>query len=339
MRHTKRNLAMQPNSASIGSALGVDFARFGLRVPGASTPEGFQAGFEAQRQQQDKTKKADRFVRKWLQLRYNALKRDRVFDPAVTPALLRKLDIDFCPVTFETLTHGQKSPTDWSIDRIQNDGAYAPGNLCVLSTKANLSKGNLSFDEIWSIAQERRDYRGLNRHEWMRLASACYGAWAAVHGDSLVIPMVSPNFKQSFQAPSHLAQRFISTALYVSKSGIPLPNDDGMAQAFFWEWLEPECENQATRRFGAVLSAFEAAIATVGWFDAWAAPDVHSAFCEWWGATREAGEPVTRLLVASESFYDIDGFDVMGEIISLWRRESGGYIRPITLSAGSVEGN
>jgi hypothetical protein len=330
---------MPPSTADLARALGADFARFGLRAPLSSIPEEFQGGYEAQLQQQNKTKKADRFVRKWLQLRYNALKRGRVLDDAVTPALLRKLDIDFCPVTFETLTHGQKSPNDWSIDRIMNDGAYAPGNLCILSTKANLAKGNLSFEEIWSIAQQRSESRGLSSQEWMRLASSCYGAWAAINGDTLVVPMVSPHFKQSFQAPSHLAQRFISSAFYVRKTGEVLPKDDGMAEVCLMGWLEPESTSCATPLFDVLLNRFETAVAAKGWHDAWADSDVHHAFCRWWQATRDVGEPITRLLVACESFYSIDGFDAMTEIIRRWRRDSAGYLADTALSESSIVGN
>jgi len=50
------------------------------------------------------------------------------------------------------LTRDTKTSTDWSADRINNNGAYAPGNIVVLSAKANRAKGNKTFDDIWTLA-------------------------------------------------------------------------------------------------------------------------------------------------------------------------------------------
>src|SRR6188474_138771 len=53
-----------------------------------------------------RTLRADRFVRKWLQLRLHAWQRGRAFDEGgVNPTFLRQIDVPVCPITREVLTH------------------------------------------------------------------------------------------------------------------------------------------------------------------------------------------------------------------------------------------
>ena len=56
-------------------------------------------------------------------------------------AHLHRIDVPVCPVSLVTLTHGERADTDWSIDRLNNNGAYAIGNLAVMSRGANTAKG------------------------------------------------------------------------------------------------------------------------------------------------------------------------------------------------------
>lgn len=164
----------------VGFDIGWDYACHGLLLPTQVQelhPE-IVSGFNAARERSIKPKPQDRFVRKWLLLRTNAWRRCRIFDESVTVAFLKDIDATHCPITGLKLTHGTGENTDWSIDRINNDAAYAAGNLVVVSAKANLAKGNYDFDQMADFAYDEQvdiplDYDGkplLTRDEWSRWA-------------------------------------------------------------------------------------------------------------------------------------------------------------------------
>ena len=117
----------------------------------------------------------DRFVRKWLLLRYNACLRGRLVNEDVTPAYLQSIDVVRCPVTLERLTHATGGDSDWSVDRLNNDGGYAPGNLAVMSTRANRAKGTKGFADVSTRAALETVSEGLSAAEWSRLASLMLG--------------------------------------------------------------------------------------------------------------------------------------------------------------------
>ena len=134
------------------------------------------------------TKKPDRYERKWLLLRTNAWRRQRVVSEDVTPEYLRRIDSAYCPILDIELTHGTMSGSDWSIDRVNNDGAYARGNLAVLSAAVNEAKGSLSFDEVLDRALSTQSSDGLTPVQWLKLASLM-GAPCHKTGDPVpVIP-------------------------------------------------------------------------------------------------------------------------------------------------------
>ncbi len=154
--------------------LGEDYAKWERGMPEHAHPafcEGYAVG-----QGKHKAKNPDRFVRKWLQIRFNALKRKRVVDKTVTAEFLKEIDVPVCPVTLINLTYAEQTESDWSIDRVNNDGAYAPENLIVLSTKANKKKGNKTYDDVCGLAMKVAASDGLEPSEWYRLAMLMQGA-------------------------------------------------------------------------------------------------------------------------------------------------------------------
>lgn len=163
----------------IGFDIGWDYARFGRkvehRVQIPSVTRGFYAGSHHFKVPQHC---ADRFVAKWLQLRLSAFRRGRVVAGTVTPDYLRIIDSDHCPVTLGLLTHSTLMDTDWSVDRINNDGCYAAGNLMVISVRANRAKGRKSFSDVkmLSSGDATEAIEGLSRREWARLACLMHGA-------------------------------------------------------------------------------------------------------------------------------------------------------------------
>jgi len=131
----------------------------------------------------------NRYVRKLLKLRLNAWLRSRQFNASVNEDFLRQIDVKYCPVTLELLTHGAMQPTDWSVDRINNRGGYGVSNLAIMSTRANVAKANYSYNKIHGFAHnpdanipeelyqdDGNSLVPLTRVEWARMAVICsYG--------------------------------------------------------------------------------------------------------------------------------------------------------------------
>jgi hypothetical protein len=134
----------------IGFEVGWDHAEYGVMVPETlytgTLADGHRAGM--QHRGRAKPKEADRYIRKWLQLRRNAWRRERIFDDGVTPQFLRLIDVPYCPITREKLTYSTGEDSDWSVDRLVNDGGYVRGNLVVMSTRANKAKDTLTTKDI-----------------------------------------------------------------------------------------------------------------------------------------------------------------------------------------------
>lgn len=55
-----------------------------------------------------------------------------------------------CPITLAPLKKGEGkvSPTSPTLDRIDNSRGYIPGNVAVISNRANSNKGDLTLEEI-----------------------------------------------------------------------------------------------------------------------------------------------------------------------------------------------
>ena len=135
-----------------------------------------------------KTPEALRWRTKWMSLRVSALKRNRIVTKEVTSEYLLRINVDRCPVTRAMLTHRTGLPTDASIERMNNQGGYAIGNLCVISVLANKAKGGLSFQNVLKTALSLApgaEYKGLNQHQWGRLA--CLSSYVAGPEDGPVV--------------------------------------------------------------------------------------------------------------------------------------------------------
>lgn len=137
----------------IGFELGWDHASHGVQVPPDCNTDTVKDGYNAGLLQMGRSKPKEaptRYVRKWLQLRRNAWKRKRCFDESITHKYLDVIDVVYCPITRERLTHSTGTDTDWSVDRLNNDGGYVPGNLVVMSVRANKAKDQLSLDDVYA---------------------------------------------------------------------------------------------------------------------------------------------------------------------------------------------
>ena len=149
--------------------LGDDYASYGLKLPQPARNEGYRAreslpeGSRAGLARVGRPHAADRFVRKWLQRRHHALSRGRAVSDEVTVDLLRDLDVSVCPVTLATLTHREQKSSDWSVDRLNNDGAYAKGNFAIMRTHATGAKGAKSMTEVHELSEGESADPGASR--------------------------------------------------------------------------------------------------------------------------------------------------------------------------------
>lgn len=157
--------------------VGWDYASYGLTLPEDVDDPALKTGFREGRERFRKpVGPHDRFIRKWLLLRLNAVKRGRQFDAEVTPDFLRSIATSVCPITRETLTYGTLTDTDWSIDRLINDGAYARKNLAMMSVRANSAKDKKTIEEIVDQCRAEDECDPLLKPiEWRRLYSLCSG--------------------------------------------------------------------------------------------------------------------------------------------------------------------
>lgn len=152
--------------------LGWDYATFGINVP-EDASKSFCDGYRAFRHGESKTtRKPDKFVRKWLLIRFGALSRGKQFSLDITPEYIEKITptSNRCPVTDLPFTFGTGDSTDWSVDRANNDRGYIRGNILIMSQAANAAKGNKSLDAIKSLAGHDESTEGLTASQWDKMA-------------------------------------------------------------------------------------------------------------------------------------------------------------------------
>jgi hypothetical protein len=158
-------------NVEVGRTIGYDYAVIGLPPP-FDAPLAVMEGYRtAQHKKITKAKDIDFFTRRWLRMRYSAWRRNRLFDPSVTPAYLSSIYRSMCPILRVTMTHGTGSDTDASLDRVYNNSAYTPGNLVFMSAQANKAKANRTLLELADIAVSGCTFEGLTTAHWRRLAS------------------------------------------------------------------------------------------------------------------------------------------------------------------------
>lgn len=279
-------------------------------------PPSVAEGFEQARARGLKRQAPDRFERKWLQLRMGALERGRVVAPDVTPALLREIDVAHCPVTRVALTHGERLDSDWSIDRLNNEGAYARNNLAVMSTRANRAKGALDYEAVHGRAQRHGATDGLSPLEWLRLAALMLGpCFVARPGQAPAIPLAAPMPTRTARPAIQMVQHVLTTL------ALPAAGKNALIKHF-----RPACADEASRvRFALLAEAVHQGMKGLVYrHDVWLKPGVMAALLRWretmtdraWGV---AGEVARRLTGSSL---------VPGRRLESWRIEARGYMQP-----------
>ncbi len=275
-----------------GRALGHDFYKLSLIAPHASWPAVVREGFEAAAHTMQRRQRSDRYMAKWLQLRLSAWRRGRRVADDVTPALLRDIDVLRCPITRQPLTHGSLQDTDWSVDRLNNDAAYAASNLAVMSVKANRAKGALGFQQVYVRSQLAHDSDGLRPAEWLRLAVLMLGpAYATQAHAAPILPLCAPLPCRSVRLATQQVQRLLTVngARHADKNRLIRT----LAQA---------CTSEIARErllfLGEVVhEGLKRIAASEECWDVWLQPAVLQALMRW----HDALDPSSRARVAALS--------------------------------------
>lgn len=230
---------------SIAFRIGEDLAFYNLRLPENASPA-MRQGYEHERKRSEHA--PNRFVRKWLQIRINAWRRNRYVDPEVTPEVLQEIDTPVCPVSGIELTHGTGMPTDWSVDRLNNNADYVRDNLAVLSTRVNTAKGCDDLYTMVARAEGRLPAEELCPREWARLATLC--AAMDTSGEILVrpVPLLA---NVCLRWPDY----WWGLALFLT-----LTNESARQRRFYFEYLLtsdlPAAGLACQRRFQEMLADF-----------------------------------------------------------------------------------
>lgn len=162
-------------------ALGRDYARYHLKIYKGIHPVFERAGKDYIRElnrglHPRQPEKLSPFARKLLYLRHNALRRRLIVSPMLTSSYLQSIFTAICPVSLKPLI-ATGSNTNWSVDRLVNEGAYAPGNIIFLEKRINCAKSSRSFSEVLDIAQRNEVVDGVTPAEWQRLATLMLGPY------------------------------------------------------------------------------------------------------------------------------------------------------------------
>ena len=166
----------------IAFELGYDTAMHGQCVP-EDAPGFFCDGYRTGRRQYPHPQRTNRYILKWLQIRMNALRRGKRVDEQITPEFIAQIDVEQCPVTLEPLTHSTGTDSDWSIDRCNNLCGYVPGNLVIMSTRANAAKSDLTFAQVIVNGKSTQPTEGLSQEDWQRMASVIAPAERLADGE------------------------------------------------------------------------------------------------------------------------------------------------------------
>lgn len=300
-------------TAEIGHKLGWDLAHYGWEPKEdaeVDVIEGHKAGkahFGSRR------KTPDRFERKWLQLRQSAIRRGRVVDESVAPEFIASIDHPICPVTLVEMTHSTRQDTDWSVDRVNNEGAYSDGNLVVMSVRANRAKGSKTYQAVESILSGQSEDLSLGKEEWARLRCIMLGACNAKSGEEFTIPLLTriPNrcTRPSYFQLQHIALLMAASDADTRNAAIRSLN------ACHHDKGAKEHLKQAVRRLKTVMNAVNYK------YDACMDESFQKLLRSWESALPKDHRPGYKLILQSMA----GGAGLSPKTVRSWSLDSGGY--------------
>ncbi len=167
-----------PGEDRTGFQIGWDHAHHGLVPPaelllqGCPLEQGWRAGKAVFGR---RTLTSTRHTRQWLALRIRGWRQGIAFEgQQLTPNYLAQLDSRRCPVLRMPLGAPAGQPQAAVLERLNQQGAYAAGNLAQMSQAASDVHQAVGIDEALRRAQASRlvgePVHGLDAADWQRLA-------------------------------------------------------------------------------------------------------------------------------------------------------------------------
>ncbi len=282
------------NIDETGRSIGFNFARLGLPVPESATPalhEGYREG--KQRFPRRAMLTDVDYERKVHQLQYSAYCRGRAVDSCVSVQLIKNIEVPVCPVCLVELTRGTLTGSDWSIDRANNDGAYAAGNLVMMSTHANRAKGSLSLDDVLARSGKTdREVDGLTEKQWSRLASLMYGPCGLETKHAFLVRQTARLPAKLIRASVQDCQDLIALAM----------SDLKLRRAAVKGYHRYAGVGSGVRYERLIEKAAELARQLTHKHDIWFDDGLFEAFCGWLSSHGD-GEPLMRMLAVTRNLY------------------------------------
>jgi hypothetical protein len=301
------------NLRDAGRALGHDLYRHTLWDSDPAWPADVLEGWQHARGRAWQRKEAGYHTRKWVQLRLSAHVRGRNVDAQVTPHWLRGIDVTECPVLRIPLTHGKALDSDASVDRLNNDGAYAPGNLAVMSTTANRAKGARSFDDVLSLARRGTSTDGLEPIHWLRLAALMLGPCFVTH------PECAPDIPMPVPLPNGTVRTAFQQVQFLFALTAGRPAGKNRLVRYFKAACLDEVSLFRLRALADIVH--ESLKATPVCWDVWLEPGTMPAVVRWRDAVGlRAWQRVEVLCIAAVGGSEFDERDLKG-----WHLEQRGY--------------
>lgn len=293
--------------------LGHDLYQHSYLQPKLGWEAAILEGFQSAEARHIRRHSGDRFVRKWLQLRGNALRRQRIVDEQVTPALLMHIDVNECPVLRLPLTHAGGTDTDWSIDRLNNDGAYVPRNLAIMSTRANRMKADLGFAAVYERANKLVLTEQLMPQEWMRLAVLMVGPCFLDH------PILAPILPLTAPLPHRTARSATQMIQYVLTTRTRIATDRNLVVKGFSRWCHDSHARIHCRQIAECIH-FALKETPVCW-DVWRMPYVMNTFLHW----RASLSDRSWAAIGDEAMVLSGGQRIDRNSLESWQLKTNGY--------------
>ena len=298
-----------------GRSIGYNFARLGLPVPESATPalnDGYREGkqrFPSRAMLMDVD-----YERKLHQLQYSAYCRSRAVDSNVSVQLIKDIEAPVCPVCLIHLTRSTLTGSDWSIDRANNDGAYAAGNLVMMSTQANRAKGALSLDDVLARSGNTdKAVDGLTEKQWSRLASLMYGPCGLETKHAFLVRQTARLPAKLIRASVQDCQDLIALAM----------RDLKLRRAAVRGYHRYAGVGSGVRYERLIEKAAELARQLTHTHDIWFDDSLFEAFCEWLSSHGD-GERLQRMLTVTRSLYQYRNTSTDDE--ARMRFDTGGYV-------------
>ena len=120
-----------------------------------------QREFDKKYRDRAKTDKEYYLSRKLIALRASAKRRNLEFSLTVDDIIIPEK----CPILGITLDQtGEDVNARISVDRMNNELGYVPGNICVISNKANTCKRDLTIEQLESLLAYVRNGHATQGH-------------------------------------------------------------------------------------------------------------------------------------------------------------------------------